>query len=61
MSSGTDGAIDINTIPALAIENIEVITGGASVTYGSDALSGVVNFKTRQISTDLKCQFRART
>ena len=47
MSSGTDGAIDINTIPALAIENIEVITGGASVTYGSDALSGVVNFKTR--------------
>jgi len=50
ISSGTDGAIDINTIPALAIGNIEVITGGASATYGSDALSGVVNFKTR---TDL--------
>ena len=50
MSSGTDGAIDINTIPTLAIGNIEVITGGASVTYGSDALSGVVNFRTR---TDL--------
>ena len=50
MSSGTDGAIDINTIPSLAIANIEVITGGASATYGSDALSGVVNFKTR---TDL--------
>lgn len=47
MSSGTDGAIDINTIPSLAIGNIEVITGGASVTYGSDALSGVVNFRTR--------------
>ncbi len=50
MSSGTDGAIDINTIPSLAIGSIEVITGGASATYGSDALSGVVNFKTR---TDL--------
>ncbi len=50
ISSGTDGAIDINTIPSLAIGNIEVITGGASATYGSDALSGVVNFRTR---TDL--------
>ncbi len=50
MSSGTDGAIDINTIPSLAIGNIEVITGGASAAYGSDALSGVVNFRTR---TDL--------
>ncbi len=50
MSSGTDGAIDINTIPSLAIGSIETITGGASATYGSDALSGVVNFKTR---TDL--------
>ena len=50
MSSGTDGAIDINTIPSLAIGNIEIISGGASATYGSDALSGVVNFRTR---TDL--------
>jgi iron complex outermembrane recepter protein len=48
MSSGTDGAIDINTIPSLAIGNIEIISGGASATYGSDALSGVVNFKTRR-------------
>lgn len=50
MSSGTDGAIDINTVPSLAIGGIEVISGGASATYGSDALSGVVNFKLR---TDL--------
>lgn len=50
MSSGTDGAIDINTIPSVAIGGIEVISGGASATYGSDALSGVVNFKAR---TDL--------
>jgi outer membrane receptor protein involved in Fe transport len=37
-------AIDINTIPASAIENVEVITGGASAVYGPDAMAGVVNF-----------------
>ena len=39
--------IDINTIPSSAIENVEIITGGASATYGSDAIAGVVNFKLR--------------
>lgn len=40
--------IDINTIPTSAIANVEVITGGASATYGSDAIAGVVNFKIRR-------------
>lgn len=40
--------VDINTIPALAIENVENITGGASATYGADAVAGVVNFKLRK-------------
>ena len=40
--------IDINTIPDAAIESIESITGGAAATYGSDAVSGVVNFKLRK-------------
>lgn len=35
---------DINQIPAALVERIEVITGGASSTYGADAVSGVVNF-----------------
>lgn len=43
-SSSTDGAVDLNTIPASLIERIEVVTGGASTVYGSDAISGVVNF-----------------
>ena len=30
------------------IENVEVITGGASAVYGSDAIAGVINFKLRQ-------------
>lgn len=37
--------IDINTIPAALIQDIEVISGGASAVYGSDAISGVVNIK----------------
>ncbi len=47
MSSAPSGAIDLNTIPTALIENVEVITGGASATYGSDAVAGVVNFKLR--------------
>lgn len=47
MPSSPDGAIDLNTIPASLIGSVEVITGGASATYGSDAVAGVVNFKLR--------------
>ncbi len=47
MSSSPDGAIDLNTIPSALIGSVEVITGGASATYGSDAVAGVVNFKLR--------------
>ncbi len=38
------GTVDINLIPPAMIERIEVMTGGASAVYGSDAISGVVNF-----------------
>jgi iron complex outermembrane recepter protein len=36
--------VDVNTIPAAAIDRVETITGGASAVYGPDALAGVVNF-----------------
>ncbi|MEQ3653432.1 MAG: TonB-dependent receptor plug domain-containing protein, partial [Glaciecola sp.] len=42
--SRQDGVIDLNTIPASLIEKVDIITGGASAVYGSDALGGVVNF-----------------
>ena len=45
MPSTPDGSIDLNTIPMSMIDNVEVITGGASTAYGSDAVAGVANFK----------------
>jgi len=46
--SNPDGSIDLNTLPENLVENVEVITGGASTTYGSDATAGVVNFKLKR-------------
>ncbi len=42
--TGQDGTVDINNIPAALIDRVEVVTGGASAVYGSDAVAGVVNF-----------------
>jgi len=42
--SRSDGVVDLNNIPAALIERVEVVTGGASAVYGSDAIAGVVNF-----------------
>lgn len=38
-----DTAVDLNTIPTQFIERVEIMTGGASAVYGSDAVAGVVN------------------
>ncbi|MBG6116360.1 MULTISPECIES: TonB-dependent receptor domain-containing protein [unclassified Sphingobium] len=48
------GAVDINMIPSALIESVEVLTGGASAAYGSDAVAGVVNFKLNHKFTGLK-------
>jgi iron complex outermembrane recepter protein len=40
----SSGAVDISILPPGLIERVEIITGGASATYGSDAVTGVVNF-----------------
>ncbi|MFM1884846.1 MAG: hypothetical protein RL026_3 [Pseudomonadota bacterium] len=45
---GTSGAVDINLIPSALIERVDIVTGGASAAYGSDAVSGVVNFITKK-------------
>jgi iron complex outermembrane recepter protein len=38
------GSVDINIIPQSLVKRVDVVTGGASASYGSDAVSGVVNF-----------------
>ena len=42
------GVVDLNNVPVRLIERVEVVTGGASAVYGSDALAGVVNFIMKQ-------------
>ncbi len=42
--SNASGVIDITTIPSAAIQRVEIISGGASATYGADAVAGVTNF-----------------
>jgi len=51
--------VDVNAIPRAAIENVEVITGGAASTYGADAVAGVVNFRLKKNFTgiDIDAQY----
>jgi len=46
--SNVSGVVDLNTIPAALIESVEILTGGSSATYGSDAIAGVVNIKLKR-------------
>ncbi len=43
-SSEGDFLVDTNTIPTDLIERVDIVTGGSSAVYGSDAMAGVVNF-----------------
>jgi len=43
-----EGYIDINIIPEIALERIEILKDGATSLYGSDAIAGVINFQTYQ-------------
>ncbi len=55
-----NGATDLNIIPVALIQRVDVLTGGASTTYGADAVSGVVNFITRTNFTgvDARASYR---
>ena len=47
-SPGDDSGVDLNNIPAAALERVEVLLDGASALYGTDAIGGVINFITRK-------------
>jgi outer membrane receptor protein involved in Fe transport len=57
--SNANGTVDIDTLPQMLIERVDVVTGGASAVYGSDAVTGVVNFVLDKNFTGLK--FEANT
>jgi len=48
LNTGEGGSVDFSTIPLESIERIEVIRGGGTTLYGSDAVGGVVNILTKR-------------
>ncbi|MFV0276212.1 MAG: TonB-dependent receptor plug domain-containing protein, partial [Parahaliea sp.] len=48
------GTVDVNVLPQLLVNRVEVVTGGASAVYGSDAVAGVVNFVLDRDFTGVK-------
>lgn len=57
--SSVNYVVDINTLPESLIERVDVVTGGASAAYGSDAVAGVVNFILNDKFDGLKVQAQA--
>ncbi len=57
VGSTSTGLVDINTFPQALIERVEVVTGGASSVYGSDAVAGVVNFVLDTDFTGVKANY----
>jgi len=58
-STQNAGQVDVDVIPQILLKRVDVVTGGASAAYGSDAVSGVVNFVTDHKFTGLKGDMRA--
>ncbi|WP_157220435.1 TonB-dependent receptor domain-containing protein [Flavisphingomonas formosensis] len=52
--SNLGGLVDINTLPQALVKRVDIVTGGASAEWGSDAVSGVVNFVLDKDFTGLK-------
>src|SRR4051812_1364697 len=51
-----DTTVNVDTLPQILVQRVDVVTGGASAVYGSDAVSGVVNFILNKNFTGLKVQ-----
>ena len=49
---------DLNQVPAVMVDTVDVLTGGASATYGSDAVAGVVNFRLRDDVEGVHLQYQ---
>ena len=51
-----NGVVDVDIIPQMLIERVDVVTGGVSAVYGSDAVSGVVNYVINKTFTGVRGQ-----
>ena len=58
-STAANGFVDTNTLPQMLVQRVDVVTGGASAVYGSDAVTGVVNFVVDNRYNGLKLQAQA--
>lgn len=61
VGSTLEGVVDVSELPQQLITRVDVVTGGASASYGSDALTGVVNFVLDTKFTGLKAEASAGT
>ena len=56
--TSNNGGVDTNLIPQMLIQRVDIVTGGASAAYGSDAVSGVVNFVIDKKFSGFKAQLQ---
>jgi outer membrane receptor protein involved in Fe transport len=54
VASNVSGGVDLSTIPSMLVKRIDVVTGGASAAWGSDAVAGVVNLVLDKTFTGFK-------
>lgn len=57
VGSTPQGTVDVSTFPQSLVRSVDIVTGGASAAYGSDAVSGVVNFVLDKTYTGVKADF----
>ena len=59
VASNITGGVDVSTLPSAVISRVDVVTGGASAAWGSDAVAGVVNFVLNKNFTGFKASVEA--
>lgn len=59
VGANVTGVTDVSQFPQLLVKRVDVVTGGASASYGSDAVGGVVNFVTDKKFTGFKANVQA--
>src|SRR3954454_6503757 len=59
VAANLNGVVDVSMLPQLLIQRVDVVTGGASASWGSDAVSGVVNFIIDKKFTGFKASLQS--